>query len=545
MRIFTGVIAMMSLFFTHQAFAVCTPPVVYASCCDYKFTDGQTSKDVNYRGPKAVFDSASKAQTWAKGVVAQMPFNFPYEPNQVTVLQGWLSNGGNSHSAVDSWRAVVSANTDASFEVRAAAPGRVVAKLWDNWNGNVLVIEHTAPNGAKYRSLYFHLRNGYTHDRNAALAIVASDPKGNDNVAKYVRFAKNFNSKLYWGEESHAIPVNVGDSVKARQLIAYSGNTGAGGAGSGLNNDGSPTNTVRANNHLHFMLSVPSPKKSDEWVFVDPYGVYGKANTGCYAVLKEIEYARFYAPFHPNFHNINWELYKFYANYYPNMGWGPQTLSVYKAGNTVKAAGAFHPNVEAPSIAQGYLSEAEFEKALKANEKEGLRPRELHVTAAPDGSPRFTVIWQKKGKIEYVTLFNLNNAEFTKKWNDLVDGKDFRAEEHIAYSVKGESRHTAVLAKDGQTTQLWFDMTPDEYAQKVQYLSANGWRNISFNAAEMPEGIRYGGVWMQKTGSWASWFNMNPANYQQKFDQYTTQGLRLWRIQGYNDGKSFGAIWTN
>ncbi|WP_413290489.1 hypothetical protein [Bdellovibrio sp. HCB337] len=546
MRFFSCALSVLSVFFTGSVFAaVCTAPTVYTSCCDYAIHDGVASKDVNYRGPQTAFADAGAAQTWAKGVVPQMPFYLPYDANKVSILRGWLSDNGSGNSAVDSWRASVAPNTDASFEVRAVAQGKVVSKLWDNWHGNVVVIEHTAANGSKYRSLYFHLRNGYTHDRKAASAIVPPDPNGNDITARYARFAKANDSKLYWGEESHVIPVNVGDEVKARQVIAYSGNTGVGGAGAGLKNDGTPSNALRANNHLHFMMAVPSPTKGDEWVFVDPYGVYGKVSSSCYAIMKEIDYPRFFVPFYATFHNINWDLYKFYSDYYPKMSWGPQTLSVYKAGTKIKAAGAFHPKAEKSWAARGYLTEEQLNKALKAFDKDDMRPRELQVTTAPDGSPRFTAIWQKHGGNSFTTLVNLKDDDFAKKFRELVESKGYRIEDHVSYSVSGERRHSAILVKDGQGAQYWHNMTQDDYTHKVQYLSANGWRNTSFNAAELPWGLRYSGVWMQKPGTWASWFNLNAANYQQKFDQYSTQGLRLWRIQGYNDGNSFGAIWTN
>ncbi len=36
----------------------------------------------------------------------------------------------------------------------------MVAKYWDGWHGNVLVVEHDDTGDFEYRSLYFHLRTG-------------------------------------------------------------------------------------------------------------------------------------------------------------------------------------------------------------------------------------------------------------------------------------------------------------------------------------------------------------------------------------------------
>lgn len=544
MRLVSGVSAMLLFCFSLTAPAVCTTANVFTTCCNYTLYDGQNTKDVNYRGPQGVFANASDANTWAKGVLAKMPLYLPYDSSSVSIVQGWLYNDGGSHSGIDSWRSSVTAGNDVTFDVRSVAEGRVVTKIWDNWHGNVLIVEHTATDGSKYRSMYFHLRDGYTHDRNAAKAIVPADPSGNDNVAKYARYAKNNSDKLYWGQESHTIAVKVGDWVNAGQFLAHSGNTGPGGAGAGLNNDGTLTDTTRANNHLHFMLAVPNPKVSGEWVFVDPYGVYEKQSSGCYADMKDIDYPRLFAPFYPNFHNLSWDLFKFYFSYYPNMGWGPQTLSVYKAGGNVRAAGAFHPTIKAPWAARGYLTTAEFSQWFNTYHQQGLRPRELQYTPGQDGQPRFTAIWQKRGSEGYYTWINLSDADFTAKWNDLVTRQGYRIEDYIAYSVAGQRRHAAIFVKDGLSFELWYNMNPNEYSQKFTSRAANGWKNTSFNAADLPWGQRYGGVWMQKPGAWATWFNMTGAGYQQKFEQLSGQGFRLWKVQGYSDGNSFGGIWT-
>lgn len=523
---------------------VCTTPKVASTCCNYILYDGYNKKDVTYRGPQVVFNTEVDARAWAKSLVAKMPLYIPYDTSSVSLIQGWLYDGGDDHSAIDSWRSTVKANEDVSFDVRAIAPGRVVSKLWDNWHGNVLILEHTAKDGTKYRSIYMHLRDGYTHDRNAAKAIVPADPNANDNVAKYARFAKNNSDKIYWGQESHTITVNVGDWVQAGQFLAHSGNTGPGGAGAGLNNDGTPSDSIRANNHLHFMLAVQNPKTAGEWIFIDPYGVYSKANTGCYGLMKDIEYSRFFASYYPSFHNISWNLYKFYFNYYPNMGLGPQTLSVYHSGNQVLAAGAFHEVVQSPWAVRGYLTTNEFNQWFSTYHNQGLRPRELQVQIGFDGLPRFTGIWQKRGNEAYYTWINMSDADMQAQWNNLVLRQGYRVEDYVGYTVAGQVRHAAIFVKDGQGFYLWYNMTQAGYDQKFNELWAQGWRTTSFNAAALPWGERYGGVWMKKPGAWVTWYNLSGAQYQQKFEQLGGQDYRLWKIQGYGNGSRFGAIWT-
>lgn len=527
-----------------EAKAVCVTPKVNNDCCYYTIYDGYNTKNVNYKGPNPVFGNETDARTWAKQQVAKLPFFLPYDGNAVGLIQGWQYNNGGEHSGIDSWKNDVTANTDVTFNVVAAAPGRVVTKLWDNWFGNTVIIEHTAKNGAKYRTVYMHLRDGYTHDHDAAKAIVPPDPNANDNWAKYSRFAKNNSNKLYWGEETHKIAVKVGDWVNTGTYIGKAGNTGAGGAGNGLNNDGTPMNTTRANNHLHFMLSVPNPKTAGEWVFIDAFGVYNEVDTGCYDIMKNIDFARFFAPFYPNFHNISWELYKFYFSYYPNMDWGPQTLSVYHSYPDIKAAGAFHELVPPSWAVRGYLTTAEFNSWHATYHAQGFRPRELQVQMGNDGQPRFTAIWQKRGNETYYTWINMSDADFTAKWNDLVLRNGYRVEDYVAYTIGGQRYQGAIFVKDGQSFYLWHGMTQAEYQVKWNELWSQGWYTTSFNAAALPAGERYSSVWMKKPGSWATWFNLSGAGYQQKYNELSAQGYRPWKIQGYANGTRFGAIWT-
>ncbi len=522
--------------------ALCATPIVANGCCGYTILDGYNNKNVNYNGPLAVFGSEAAAETWAKTQVARMSFFLPYSED-IALIQGWNYDNGGAHSAVDFWRSAVTANTDVTFKVLATASGRVVSKVWDNWFGNTLVIEHTAKDGSKYRTIYMHLRNGYTHDLTAAQAIVPPDPNGNDNWAKYARYSKKYTSKLYWGQESQTIAVNVGDIVQAGQYLATSGNTGAGGAGNGLNNDGSPADTTRANNHLHFMLSVPDPKTSGAWVFIDSFGVYNQVNTGCYALMKQIGYARFFVPYYSSFDNIGWDLYNFYFSYYPNMGLGPQTLSLYNSGGSVLAAGVFDASVSDPWAVRGYLTASEFNQWFATYNQQGLRPRELQVLIASDGLPRFTAIWQKHGSEGYYTWLNMSDADMMAKWNDLVVNQGYRVEDYVAYTVSGQRKHGAIFVKDGQGFQLWYNMTQAQYQQKFNDLWVAGWRTTSFNAADLPWGQTYSSVWMKKPGAWTTWFNLTTDQYQQKFNDLNSQGYRVWKVQGYGNGY-FGAIWT-
>src|SRR5690606_41184384 len=106
---------------------------------------------------------------------------------------------------------------------------------------------------------------------------------------QYRKFAQNYPDHMSWGDDTHTLRVMPGDVVKAGEVIGWAGNTGAGGAGAGLDDEGKPSNW-KGNTHLHVYVAAPHPTMSDTWVWVDPYGVYGEVDTGCYDLLKDTQF---------------------------------------------------------------------------------------------------------------------------------------------------------------------------------------------------------------------------------------------------------------
>lgn len=480
--------------------ALCVTPKVAIDCCNYTFRDGNPAKDVNYRSIKEVYGSEADSRTFAGDQIPRMPFFLPYAGDDASLGQGWLYESGDSHASLDFSKTKVDDGTDPAFKVLAAASGKVVSKVWDNWHGNVLTIEHTAANGTKYRTLYFHLRNGKAADLAAARAIVPPDPNVVDQWVKYSRFANlKSPSDLHWGTESQKILVKVGDWVNAGQLIAYSGNTGVGGASAGLKDDGTPFNSTRANNHLHFMLAVQNPKTAGGWVFIDSFGVYEKASTGCTDLMKENQYSRYFAPFYSSFHGISSDLFFKYFPYYSNMNMGLQTMSMYWEGGALKVAGAWDSSVQGPWLARGFMTTNDFNTFFNQHGGEGFRPRELTVTLDGQGQPRFSAIWKKRGNEAYAVWINMSDAFFDGKWKDLVVNQKYRIEDYVAYHVGGQRLSAAIFVKDNMPFYLFTGFNSQQYDAKFQELLRQGFANTSFNAV-LPNGDRYSGVWTKPGG---------------------------------------------
>lgn len=545
--------------FNIQSF--CTTPDITlpgSGCCSYGIKDQLNNINVVYRQPYHVFTAGTDnqreqaAQSFAATVRASMPMFLPYKNSHVTTGQGWIYDNGSFHGAIDFVRTNAQAGVDPTFGVYAVADGKVVSVLWDDLLGNTVVIEHKAPNGDRYRTAYMHLRDGFNHDLAKAQAMPSGDHyDANGKVIrqyKYYLFAHKPNpNPLWWGTNSQTIQVNVGDTVSAGQFIAYSGNTGSGGAGNGLDDNGNPYDLATANNHLHLMTTVPDPRPAypNDWIQVDPFGVYAKASTGCYDLLDDTKFVRLFAPFYPSFHNVPLAVVSKYFGYYPGMGMALQTLSLHRNGGDVLASGSFQYGLSSQWYARFYMTGADFQYWFDQYSGQGFRPREISVTPDSNGTPRFNVIWKKVAGEGYYTYFGLTDAEWSQKWNQHVVNGGYIVDEHVAYNTSNGARHAAVFISSPKPAFYEYHyMSSAVFNSTFAALNAQGFRQTNMDVEEIGGGRTYGGIWRKIPGSWITLYGMTAQDYQTNFDTYASQGYRLYRIQGYADSDRFAAIWT-
>jgi hypothetical protein len=210
------------------------------------------------------------------------PFTLPFTDTQVVHGGTWLYSAppGNWHHAIDFFRSSDS-NT---WEVRAAAPGRVIHSGWDDWSGNTIIVSHDAGCVTDaFRTIYMHLRNGPAHDVDASWNQTVPTLSGSTltNFENYLAAtgaaqdpAQRNPDPNYWGTNAHVIDPNLqGKTVAAGQHLAWAGCTGPGGCGC------TTGARQRPNTHLHVFWCRRDPADGN-WYFIDPYGVYSYPAAG-------------------------------------------------------------------------------------------------------------------------------------------------------------------------------------------------------------------------------------------------------------------------
>ncbi|HYK46213.1 MAG TPA: T9SS type A sorting domain-containing protein [Parafilimonas sp.] len=191
----------------------------------------------------------------------------------------WLYSPGSWHHAIDYYEHVTK-----TFQITAAAPGKVIYIGWDVWSGNTMVISHDV--GTKkdvYRTIYMHLQDGPLHDCDKAWTETVPTLSGS-TLTNYKTYLNNTGCPLdktqrnptvaNWGKNSQKIDHTLlNTTVTAGQQVAWAGSTGPGGCGCA--DDG----TTNANTHLHIFFAHRDPV-DNHWYFFDPYGIY--SDPSCY-----------------------------------------------------------------------------------------------------------------------------------------------------------------------------------------------------------------------------------------------------------------------
>jgi Ca2+-binding RTX toxin-like protein len=537
-------------------------------CCGYQLPNSLTGALDTYHN--------TNQKNFLVNLRAEMPLfqptAFPFSDDQEVVI----TNGWAGHGAVDYVKSNI-VNGDGSFPVRAVAAGQVVTVTYDNalggsccGTGNTVVIEHTAPSGEKYRSVYAHLRNGATNDCQQAKAFVAAGVGVNPAYKNFVDSQTCAPASLAfntWGNETTTIAVTPGQIVQQGQIIAPAGNTGQGGIQKGLNADGSLGNSF-ANVHLHLFFTVFAPEAAPpaglpgnepwaqdaQWINVDPYGAYAQVTndpgatppkTNCYLMSANTEGHRLFAPFFPDFHAVQAVNLAHHFDYYPSMGFSMQTVSWYPINSQIFTAGSFQRGLSPVWAAEFGHSQSEFDAVFQEHLAEGLQLREISATPI-SGTPFFSGVWtQRTAAAGWAARINENDAEFATTQANTVAGGG-RIADQFAYFLGSTRFHASVQVFDGVSpTNMVLGQNSATFNATNATNQANGLRPTSVSA-EPPGGTTFGGVFVPAQGEWVVDAEITGGfqGYQDRYDQRIAEGRRLYRVQGYANGDKYAAIWA-
>ncbi len=503
----------------------------------------------NLQGPGTAFPDDAAREVFLRSVRAPLPMSYPYghqtSGNQVSLGQGWLYDGGGSHRGLDIGRSPVGAADDPSFDVLAVADGKVIGVYFDappGGGGNTVVLEHTGDNGKKFYSFYMHLRNGATNDANAVKAMSC----GTSTACQYYQIAA---SKVplaqWWGKESDAIPVTLGQNVKRGAKIARAGSTAT--VMKTLSSSG-VSSAAWGNMHLHVYLGAPKGTSAPDnkiAVEVDGFGAYQEANA-CYVndPLTETDqptyYSRLFAPFLPDFADLDWGPFTDYPDYLSGMTYTPATLSFYSKSG-FKVTGSYQYSTEGSFLQVG-VAGTSIDNYNGTNQT--WVPRETRIRIDGNGDPVYDFIARPRQSGEQTVFWHkLTQAQLDSQYSIYVGSSGYNIGDIFPYRVDGV-QYYAVLFTTSDSTSNWMTYGRTE-------------ATILNDIASIPASLRLGQVIADTTWSPPK-FSMiavptsgctphvyvdgSMVSYASYLAAETSLGYKLQKVQVYSSGTKYNAV---
>ncbi|MBZ4417351.1 hypothetical protein [Myxococcus sp. RHSTA-1-4] len=485
---------------------------------------------------------------WLDGTVARMPMYKPFRDSAVQVGVGWMYGANSRHNAVDYDK------DGASFRVDAVADGTVVWVGYMPSPGNVVIIEHTAKDGSRFRAIYHHLRDGRDEDiARARLTktyyenVIGSWTTASSTWKAYQNQADADAQVLggtptatqlaaiesRWGTPSQGILVSEGQTVKAGQQIAMAGLTGAHGMNSSVNNT-----------HLHIMFARPAEHwvggvKKSLWTFFDPYGLYA-LSASCYQTEyptgqggQADQHASHFAPFFQDFAGVDAGKFQQGFNHFASFGWFPSTLATESSGWTWKMGGSFQYNPSAP-VTRTFRTFAQHQSDADTWIPNGWRPDKVVGMTAPD-EPRFTAIYAP------ITTGFIARHKMTPSWFGSQINDNYQAgylvTDASAYLDGGQLFFTGTWVKQPSVTAqyLYHSMTETGLWDQDDTLKASGFKMVHVSKYSHPGlGDRYMAIWHVTSKTLVPILDLTPDQFRGYRDLYVgTFNYRVRHVSAY------------
>jgi hypothetical protein len=404
----------------------------------YKFSlNNDLTHQVDSHVEPREYMSEAKAIDFLSKLKPGAPFGPPCPASSGTMMAiGWSKRQGTGHWGFDYFVAPADLNygRELSFPVLAVGSGKVISVQWNDYAGNVVVIEHEGQGGKRYRSIYMHLRNGKRNDRGKAaginLAFYSHDQALQKSMNRYKSFARKWDDERWWGTDHQTIPVRPGQNVRAGQVIGFAGNTGHFLVDDcvPLSETGIPANPNQPNIHLHLSFAVFNPE-ARKWTLIDPYGVYSTRESGGYEPGRTTRFPSFFTePLSADFSGVPLSLFAKKFKRYADLGMPLVSLQfVSIRGGEPTVSGSFDTRGGVDFCARIYTPIADLSGTTEVWERRGYRPSKAWVTAHPDGVERVSAIWKKKKDGERFVFFMGNDQDFKATYEELKP-KGYRLE---------------------------------------------------------------------------------------------------------------------
>jgi polyglycine hydrolase-like protein len=194
------------------------------------------------------------------------------------------------------------------------------------------------------------------------------------------------------------------------------------------------------------------------------------------------------------------------------------------------------------------MSSAEYQAKFDQMAAQGFKLVEVDGYTV-NGNILFAAIWINNGGSAWTARHNLDGAAYQQAFNDFTS-QGYRLRWISSYADPGGGPlYAAIFDKDTSTPwEARHGMTPADFQVRFDQLAAQGYRLSCVSVSSVGfSTLNVSGIWEKSGGgAWEAHSQMSAAEYQQKFDALSAQGLRPRMVKGYNylGTPHFAAIWV-
>ena len=167
------------------------------------------------------------------------------------------------------------------------------------------------------------------------------------------------------------------------------------------------------------------------------------------------------------------------------------------------------------------------------------------------GKTYYNVIFNKcYTKVPWVARHGLTSQQYQQAFNE-YKGKGYRLYQVDSYLRGDTIYYAAIFVKD--TWPAWaayHGQTSSQFQTTFDQLTKQGYRLVNFSTVKTKGTVYYTSLYDKKSvGKWYAKSGLTSTQYQQEFDNYTKQGLKLAYLNAYYDADAkvakYSAIWNS
>jgi hypothetical protein len=209
-----------------------------------------------------------------------------------------------------------------------------------------------------------------------------------------------------------------------------------------------------------------------------------------------------------------------------------------------------------PWVARHGLSPSQYQQALDTYVQQGYRLIDIGGYSIgeiegfePEGQVEyaaFAAIWEKSPGPELVTRYLMKPSQYQQAFDTYVQ-QGYRLIDISGFSVAGNVFYAAIWEKEeGPAWVARHGLSPSQYQQEFNKYAEEGVRLKRISGYARQGKARYAAIWEKEEGpAWVARHGLSPSQYQQALDTYVQQGYRPVNVSCYNvDGNArYAAIW--